>query len=104
MALEISAVSNVSFAAAASRAVTALNSSPSIPGITAAADSVFAPDGATFGRFVEVRAVLNRANSRTALQLAVTAGNGNVAGPALVKIFYSIEQFFFCCCSTYVNE
>jgi len=78
LALEISAVSNVSFAAAASRAVTALNTSASIPGITAAADSVFAPDGATAGRFVEVRAVLGRADSRTALQLAVTAGNGIV--------------------------
>ncbi len=76
MATEISAVSSVSFASAGTRAVASLGARASVPGITGAADGVLKPLGASPDRFVEVRAALNRADTRTALDTAVAAGTG----------------------------
>ncbi|MBT6096205.1 MAG: hypothetical protein HOH04_15070 [Rhodospirillaceae bacterium] len=76
MATEISAVSNISFASAGARAVSSLRGGTSFSGITGAADTVLKPIGGSPGRFVEVRAALNRADTRTALDTAVAAGTG----------------------------
>ena len=76
LALEISSVSTAGFAASGARATVALSNRVPQSGITVASDAVFQPGGTSPGRFVEVRATLNRADSRTALDIAVAAGTG----------------------------
>lgn len=93
---EISATATIGFAASGRRVLSALENRASVAAIRAV-EAVASLTTGVDGRFIETRVALNRADSRAALNLSVTAGTG------IVSALYDLRDGFELAASSLTN-